>query len=66
MTNTGLKEFPEIKKLLEIDIEHLTNISQKENGHLGDIISGLKTTISSINLKVEKLKIEFKNQKNEH
>lgn len=63
-TNNGLKNFEDIKNALLKDVEHLNNISNKETGHLGDVISGLKTTISSINIKVEKLIKEFKEQKN--
>lgn len=61
----GLKDeqFSEIRKRLTKDAEHLLYVVNSKEGHLGDIISSLKTTVSSIELKIEHLKNTFQNQK---
>lgn len=57
------KEFKEIRDLLKIDIKHFKNIANSKSGHLGDIIGGLKTITQSMDLKIEKLKLIFEEQK---
>lgn len=56
-------QFSEIRKQLTKDANQILHVVTTEEGHLGDIISSLKTTISSIELKVESLKNTFQKQK---
>lgn len=65
MTMNGLQnsEFDEIKKRLTKDAEQILNAVNSDSGHLGNIISALKITCSSIDLKSEKLIKIFNEQK---
>ena len=62
----GLKDeqFSEIRKRLTKDAGYILHAVNSETGHLGDVISGLKTTVSSIELKIETLKKIFNDSKN--
>jgi hypothetical protein len=63
MTNTGLKEFQEEKEALIKDAESILLLCYRESGHLGDVISSIRTTISSMDLKANKLSNKFLEQK---
>jgi hypothetical protein len=63
MTTNGLKNFPEIRESLSKDAAHLLVVVHAESGHLADVYSGLMTIQSSIQIKIDKLKEEFKTQK---
>jgi len=67
-THNGLEndEFKEIKKWLYKDAKSVLSIANSETGHLGDIISRIKTAVSSLKLKAEKLNDTFKKQKEYH
>ena len=67
-THNGLEndEFKEIKKWLYKDAKSVLSIANSETGHLGDIISRIKTAASSLKLKAEKLNDTFKKQKEYH
>lgn len=63
ITNNGLEDFDEERISIIRDIEILLNLCYENKGHLGDVISCLRTTSSSLNLKADKLNEKFKKQK---
>jgi hypothetical protein len=67
VTYNGLKDQDDdLKKSLIKDAQSIINAATSTEGHLGDIISSLKTTCSSIDIKAEKLKTIFKEQKKDY
>jgi len=65
VTQNGLQEFPEESGLIMDDIINLMNLINKKDGHLGDIVSCIRTTCSSLKLKADKLSKIFEEQKYE-
>jgi len=65
VTTNGLQnsEFDEIRKRLLRDVETLQNACNSTTGHLGDIVSCLRTCMSSIDLKAKELRQIFEQQK---
>jgi hypothetical protein len=65
ITMNGLsnEEFQEIRNKLCKDAEQLLAIAYSTTGHLGDIVSGIRTTQSSIDIKAKKLWEMFEEQK---
>lgn len=65
MTMNGLsnEEFQEIRNKLCKDAEQLLAIANSTTGHLGDIVSGIRTTQSSMDIKAKKLWEMFEQQK---
>lgn len=64
ITNNGLKEMPITKDSLLNDCENLALYLRDDKGHLGDVLSMISTTISSMKLKLDFIKDEFEMQKN--
>ena len=66
--NNGLqdKEYEEIRKALRMDAYNIFNVVQSNEGHLGDIVSCLRTTISSLELKANQLAKIFNEQKQKY
>lgn len=64
MTMNGLsnQEFQEIRNELCKDAEFLLKMANSTDGHLGDIVSGIRTTQSSMDLTAKKLWGMFQNQ----
>lgn len=67
ITLTGIsgKEFKDIRKGLLRDAKQLSSIVNGKTGHLGDVVSGIRTTMSSMDLKAKKLWQIFEQQKNQ-
>lgn len=67
ITMNGLRdeEFYEIRAQLCKDAAQLLSIANSTSGHLGDIVSGIRTTQSSMELKAKKLWEIFEEQKNQ-
>lgn len=64
ITMNGINNYPQIKKSLNEDAISLLKMIHSDSGHLGDVIGGIESLISSIKIKSEKLKEEFRKQKN--
>ena len=62
-TFNGLDNYKEIRHLLLTDSKLLKDTANTHSGHLGDVISSLLTTQSSISLKIKILQEEFGKQK---
>jgi hypothetical protein len=62
-TNTGLKNFDKERNLILADAMNLISLCKSESGHLGDVIGCIRTTMSSLELKANKLSDIFKEQK---
>lgn len=62
-TNNGLMDFKNQSNEILKDAINLIEICRSVNGHLGDVISCLRTTTSSLNIKVEQLADIFDKQK---
>jgi len=65
MTMNGLsnEEFQQIRNSLAKDAEQLLSICNSNTGHLGDVVSGIRTTQSSMDIKAKKLWEMFEEQK---
>jgi len=65
VTTTGIStlQFKDIKASLIKDARQLISICNSNNGHLGDVVSGIRTTQSSMELKAKRLWEIFENQK---
>ena len=57
MTMNGLSEekFQDLKNGLSKDAEFIIKICNSDTGHLGDIVSGIRTIQSSLDIKANKL-----------
>lgn len=68
VTSTGLsgEQFKEIRAALIADAVCIINAANSNTGHLGDIVSCIKTTQSSLEIKTTKLWSIFQQQKNPH
>jgi hypothetical protein len=62
-TFTGLKTFDKERNLILTDAVTLITLCNSETGHLGDVVSCLRTTMSSLELKANSLNEIFKEQK---
>jgi hypothetical protein len=65
MTMNGLsnEEFQQIRNSLVKDAEQLLSICNRNTGHLGDVVSGIRTIQSSMDIKAKKLWEMFEEQK---
>lgn len=62
-TNNGLKNFDKERNSILTDATTLITLCNSEIGHLGDVIYCIRTTMSSLELKANKLNKIFKEQK---
>ena len=60
----GLDDYPEIRAALIKDVQLLFNAVMSETGHMGDILSSLRTAQQSIELKCKKIQEIREEQKN--
>jgi hypothetical protein len=56
---TGLKDYPEIKKSLKDTAEFLLWLSENEESCLANVISGMTTNVSILELNIAKLRKEY-------
>ena len=62
-TNNGLAEFEKERNSLLNDAKNLISLCASNEGHLGDIVGCLRTTMSSIAIKANRLQDVFNAQK---
>ena len=62
-TNNGLMNFEKERNSILKDAQNLITLCQSDTGHLGDAISCIRTTISSLKIKADSLSEIFENQK---
>ena len=66
ITTNGLKlrKYSKYHKKIKECGKSLLNIAYGDTGHLGDIVSGIRTNISILEMQAEKIWKEFELQKN--
>lgn len=67
MMNSGLQDnkYKLIRDALNKDAINILNVSASTEGHLGNIIACIRTTVSSLELKADQLTKIFNDQKSE-
>jgi len=60
---TGLKNYKRERELIKKDIKILQALVKDTCGHLGDVVSSLRTTQASLELKAKFFSEEFRRQK---